>query len=201
MRSLALVRTGTANLASVGAAFERLGYAPEITMDPAAVAVADVAVLPGVGAFGAARAALDASEGLVEALLGRIAAGRPLLAVCVGLHLLCASSEESPGVVGLGVVDGHLARFPAGPGVRVPHMGWAHVTPTSGARWLRPGAAYFAHSYRLPAVPAGWEGATAEHGGSFVAALERGPVLALQLHPELSGAWGEDLLRRWLEEV
>jgi Glutamine amidotransferase len=59
--------------------------------------------------------------------------------------------------------------------------------------------AYFANSYKLDRVPAGWAGATADHGGSFVAGLERGPVLACQFHPELSGAWGQALLERWLE--
>ena len=199
-RTIALIRTGTANLASVLAAFRRLGHAPLVTTDPQRVAEAAIAILPGVGAFGASMGEVQAA-GLGEVLRERAAADRPLMGVCVGLQLLCGSSEEGPGVPGLGVIPGHVARFPEQPGLRVPNMGWCAVTPTAGARWLQPGHAYFAHSYRLTSVPEGWEGAVAEHGGPFVAALERGRTLALQLHPELSGAWGEDLLRRWLEEV
>ena len=203
MSSLVLVRTGTANLASVLAAFRRLGFDPEVTTDPDQVASADLAVLPGVGAFGASRAALEG--GLDEAIRSRVTADRPLLAVCVGLQLLCRASEESPGVAGLGVVDGSVGRFatqaPDGQALRVPHMGWTAVTPTAGARWLSAGFAYFAHSYRLDAIPEGWEGATAEHGVRYVAGLERGAVLALQCHPELSGAWGQSVLEAWAGEA
>jgi imidazoleglycerol phosphate synthase glutamine amidotransferase subunit HisH len=63
---------------------------------------------------------------------------------------------------------------------------------------LGDGAAYFANSYKLDSIPDGWSGATSDHGGEFVAAVERGPVLACQFHPELSGAWGQDLIERWL---
>ncbi len=193
-----LLETGTANLASVRAAFRRLGVEPRPGTDPAAVRDARHVVLPGVGTFGAAMARLR-ERGLDDALRERVAAGRPLLAVCVGLQLLCEGSGESPGVDGLGIVPARVTRFEGA--VRVPHMGWTRVTPTPGARWLRDGFAYFANSYRLPRVPEGFEGATADHGGPFVAALQRVGLLALQCHPELSGAWGAALLRAWLEEA
>jgi imidazole glycerol phosphate synthase glutamine amidotransferase subunit len=201
MRSVTVVRTGTANLASVRAALHRAGVEAEVTHDPDAVARAEVVVLPGVGAFGAARAEL--AGGLDEAIVTWLAAGRPFLAVCLGLQLLAASSEESPGVAGLGVIDAAVTRFAGvgrdGAAVRVPQLGWNRVTPTPGARLLQPGYAAFANSFKLDAVPAGWEGATAVHGAPFVAAIERGPQLACQFHPELSGPWGAALLARWLE--
>ncbi len=187
--------TGVANLASVDAAFRRLGAEPTATRDPEVVRRADQLVLPGVGAFGAAMETLR-QAGVVEALAERIEQGRPTLAVCLGLQLLCATSDESPGVEGVGVVDASIRRFPAG--LRVPQMGWNAVSPTSGARTLTPGFAYFANSFCLDRVPPGWEGALADHGGPFVAALERGDVLACQFHPELSGAWGQQLMERWL---
>ncbi len=84
------------------------------------------------------------------------------------------------------------------PGVRVPQLGWNHVAPQAGCSLLREGYAYFANSFRLAAPPAGFAAAISHHGGPFVAAFERGPVLACQFHPELSGAWGIDLLRRWV---
>lgn len=190
-----ILRTGTANLASVAAAFTRLGARPRITHDPALAAGAPLLVLPGVGAFGAAMSQLRA-DGLDELLRERVRLARPLLAICLGLQLLCESSEESPGVAGLGVVPARIARF--GSDQRVPQMGWNRITPTPGASLLRSDWMYFANSFRLECVPDGWSGAVTDYGGPFAAALERGPILACQFHPELSGAAGLSLLTRWL---
>ena len=187
-----VVPTGTANLASIRAAFRRLGADLRISLEPAAIADAGHVVLPGVGAFAAAIAGLRAS-GADRALVERIAADRPTLAVCVGHQLLFASSDESPGVPGLGVVEAHVGRFAGA--VRVPQFGWNEVA--GEGRFLRSGYAYFANSFRATAAP-GWNVATAEHGGAFVAAMERGNVLTCQFHPELSGAYGRDLLEAWL---
>lgn len=189
-----LVSTGTANQASVRAAFRRLGVELSETT-PESLGAAPLAVVPGVGAFAAARASLE-ERGLWLPLRERLAAGRPTLLICLGLQLLADSSEESPGVAGLGAAPGRVERF--GSGLVVPHMGWNRVQAPAGSRYLQPGWAYYANSYRLPQAPAGWLGATSDYGGPFVAALERGAVLACQFHPELSGAWGQDLLARWL---
>lgn len=189
-----VVRTGAANTASVLAALDRVGARAEVGVDPVAVVAAPRVVLPGVGAFGPVAGRL-VELGLSRPLRERVEAGRPTLAICLGLQLLACSSDESPGALGLGVVASRVGRFP--PGLVVPHLGWARVEPELGARFLVPGAAYFAHSYRLEAAPAGWTAAWSDHGGRFVAALERGDVLACQFHPELSGAWGEELLERW----
>jgi len=196
MARVTVVRTGTANLASVVAALERAGARVDVTADPGSVAAADRLVLPGVGSFGAVARRLRGS-GLAEALIRRLEDGRPVLAVCLGLQLLAAASEEDPGVPGLGMIEATVTRFAPGP--RVPQLGWNRVCAGPGCRLLADGVAYFANSYKLDRVPAGWAGATADHGGSFVAGLERGPVLACQFHPELSGAWGQALLERWLE--
>jgi glutamine amidotransferase len=153
-------------------------------------------VLPGVGAFGAAMELLS-RDGLTEALIDRLRAGRPTLAICLGLQLLCQGSDESPGVPGLGVVPGRATRLPNH--VRVPQMGWNMVEPAPGCRLLRPGYAYFANSFRLATQPPQWEAAWTDHGGPFVAAMERGALLACQFHPELSGAWGLELIGRWLQ--
>ena len=191
---IAVVRTGTANLASVLAGLRRAGAAPELCDDPEAVRSAERVVLPGVGAFGAARAEL-AARGLDEALIERIEAGRPLLAICLGLQLLARDSEESPGARGLGLIDAPVTRIQGD--VRVPHMGWNEVEPTPGARHVLRGHAYFANSYKLDDVPPGWEGSAVTHGARFVASIERGDIVACQFHPELSGAWGQALLARW----
>ncbi len=191
-----VVRTGVANLASVLAALERAGAVPVLAADADAIRAADRLVLPGVGAFGAAMGELRRLD-IVQALQERIRAGRPTLTVCLGLQLLAASSEESPGEAGLGLVSAAVTRFQGD--VRVPQMGWNAVEPEPGAQWVRPGHAWFANTFKLDRIPAGWTGATADHGGPFVAAIERGDVLACQFHPELSGAWGAELLGRWVE--
>ncbi len=196
MSEIAVIPTGVANTASVLAGLRRAGGKPRLERDPERIAAADHAVLPGVGAFAAGMRELHSAD-LGQVLRARIAAGRPTLAICLGLQLLCERSEESPGVDGLGCVAGDVAHFDAG--VRAPQFGWNHVTPAADCRLLRPGYAYFANSYRLPTAPPGWHAATADHGGRFVAAMEHGAVLACQFHPELSGRWGIDLLRRWLE--
>jgi imidazole glycerol phosphate synthase glutamine amidotransferase subunit len=192
-----VVPTGTANMASMVAGLERAGARAQIATDPDRVFSCDRLVLPGVGALGAAMQRLS-DQGLVEALSGRIEAGRPTLAVCVGLQILCESSAESPGVRGLGVLGGRVERFDSS--VRVPQMGWNRVEAGEGCRLIESGFAYFANSYRLVDPPDGFCAAFSDHGGRFVAALERGGVLACQFHPELSGSWGLLLLRRWLEQ-
>lgn len=195
MPEVLIVPTGTANIASVMAAFRRLGAEPRLGEDPAQVAAASHVMLPGVGAFGAAMERLVA-HGLDAALKERIAADRPTICICVGHQLLFETSDESPGVRGLGVVPGHVGRFPDD--VRVPQFGWNHVHETDGCRLLEEGYAYFANSYRAEAAP-GWRIAWATHGGRFVAAMEKGNVIGCQFHPELSGAYGAALLSRFLE--
>ena len=190
-----MIRTGTANLASVAAALERAGCTVRVSEDPAEAGRAPRLVLPGVGAFGPVARRLD-ELGLREPLTERIAAGRPTLAICLGLQLLAEASEETPGARGLGVLEATATGF--ADGLRVPHLGWNRVEAGDGCALLEDGGAYFANSYKLDAVPAGWAGATTDHGGPFVAALERGPVLACQFHPELSGPWGQALIERWL---
>lgn len=210
-----IIATGIANTASVEAAFARLGAEVAHTTDAGLVARARAVVLPGVGSFGAGMDVLRRLE-LVEVLRERIAHGRATLAVCLGLQLLCRGSEESPGVEGLGVLDAVVRRFPDT--VSVPQFGWNRVRAGEGSRLIEDGYAYFANSYRiLPerdaraqdggAPLAGargcewgsdWMRATTEYAGAFVSAIERGAVLGCQFHPEISGAWGQALLGRWL---
>jgi len=192
--TVAIIQTGVANLASVLAAFERLQVPTTLVTDRASVAAATHVLLPGVGAFGAGMDALRA-DGLDDALRERIAADRPTMAICLGLQLLAAGSEETPGVAGLGIFDCTVRRFTD---VKTPQLGWNEVV-AGGGRFIVDGFAYFANSYRLIDAPPGWSAAMSNHGGPFCAALERGNVLACQFHPELSGAWGQALLRRWLE--
>jgi glutamine amidotransferase/cyclase len=133
-------------------------------------------------------------------------AGRPFLGICLGLQLLFDGSEESGGVEGLGIIPGAVRRFPASPGLLVPHIGWNGVAASPHAPLLAGLAAdksrvYFVHSYRAvpEAANAAWVAGTTRYGGAdFVSAVARGAVAATQFHPEKSGAAGLNLLDRFL---
>lgn len=197
MADVLIVSTGTANVASVCAAFKRLEAPPTFCEDPQQIRDASHVILPGVGTFGAAMAELK-RRGFDEPLRERLNARRPTLCVCVGLQVLAKQSEESPGATGLGVLDTEVTAFPTH--VRVPQFGWNRVMPEAGAAPIENGYAYFANSFRMTNLPGDWKTASAEHGGSFIAAITSGGVLGCQFHPELSGQWGQALLGRWLDK-
>ena len=187
MTELAIIDTGIANTASVSAAFERLGCDVTLTTDPDIVRSVSYVVLPGVGSFSAGMRSLRALD-LENPIIERVNENRPLLGICLGLQLLCASSEESPGIEGLGIIYSGVTRFPEQ--ARTPQHGWNQVGD---------GYAYYSNTYRLESIPSGWEGELSDHDGPFVAYLRRGTTLACQFHPELSGRWGSDLLESWLQ--
>lgn len=190
-----VVPTGTANIASVLAAFGRLGVQAHVSTDPGRIGTASGVVMPGVGTFGAAIGEID-RIGLRQALLTRIEADMPTMAICVGFQMFAEASEESPDVRGLGIVASTMTRFPSS--TTVPQLGWNMVKRSEHSRFVRSGWAYFANSYRLATAPEGWTPAMADHAGPFVAAIERGNVLACQFHPELSGRWGLETMDAWL---
>ncbi len=194
-RTIAVVATGVANVASVLAGLRRAGAETRTISRPAEICDAARLVLPGVGAFGAAMQRL-AELDLIEPLQRRVEEGRPTLAICLGLQMFAEASDESPGVRGLAIFENRIERLSA---PRVPQLGWNWVDASPQSRLLASGYAYFANSYCLRACPNGWTASWTDYGGPILAAVERGSVLACQFHPELSGPWGQQLLRRWLE--
>jgi imidazole glycerol-phosphate synthase subunit HisH len=183
---------GAGNVRSVCAAFARAGVDAVVARDAAAVRDADLAVVAGVGRLARAVRGLDA-RGLTDALRARVAAGRPLLGICVGMQVLFEESEE--GGCGLGLLQGPVRRLRAS---RVPHMGWNALRVRNGSRLLAglDGAdVYFAHSYACE--PSARELVTAEtdHDGRIVAAIEGSALAGVQFHPERSGAAGAAVLR------
>jgi imidazole glycerol-phosphate synthase subunit HisH len=190
---LAVLDYGIGNLRSAEKAFQHAGGDAVLTADPAVIDAADAVVLPGVGAFGRCREAL-AATGLDEVALGAIDSGRPFIGICVGMQLLFESSEESPGVPGLGVLPGSVRRLPDG--VKRPQMQWNQVdvvvpSPLWDGLGDRPWM-YFVHSYAADRSPDTI--ATCDYGGPVVAAVRRGNVVATQFHPEKSGRSGLALL-------
>jgi glutamine amidotransferase len=182
---------GAGNLFSVTYALERAGAAASITTDAAEVRDAPLAVIAGVGHVESAARGL-AAHGLDEALRDRVASGRPVLGICVGMQLLFGPSEE--GGSGLGLLAGPVRRIRAR---TVPHMGWNDLTvprPSVLVEGLEGEDVYFAHSYAVEPDDDRVVVAVVDHEGPIVAAVERGPVAGVQFHPERSARAGARLL-------
>lgn len=190
---------GSGNLRSAERALARVGAEVTVTADLDAARAADGLVVPGVGAFAACMAGVDAVGG-GEVVRERLAAGRPVLGICVGMQILYQLGDEH-GVrtEGLGVLEGSVRRLSA---PVLPHMGWNVVTPPPESVLFEGVDAetrfYFVHSYA--AAPRAGD-TVAEHGEAFAAAVERGPLAATQFHPEKSGDAGAHVLRNWLRTL
>jgi glutamine amidotransferase len=193
---------GSGNLRSAQRALARAGASVTVTPDLAAAADADGLVVPGVGAYAACMAGIDALDA-GPVIAARVAAGAPVLGICVGMQVLFDDGEEN-GVVtkGLGLLPGGVTRLLA---ERVPHMGWNTVAAPAGSvlfDGLPAGTRfYFVHSYAPTPVEGQGLVTIAEHGAPFVAAVERGCLAATQFHPEKSGDAGAALLRNWVSSL
>jgi glutamine amidotransferase len=196
------------NLRSVQKAFEALGAPAQITADPATLRTAGAVVLPGVGAFGAAMARLH-EAGLVAPIRAAIEGGKPFLGICLGLQLLFESSEESPGVEGLGILKGRVVGFHSHEGfpLPVPHIGWSAIelVPTCPLWHELPDQpfVYFVHSfYPEPAsLDTGQHNPVAawcHYGIRFPCAIWQGNLFAVQFHPEKSSTVGLSILKNFL---
>ena len=191
------------NLTSVLKALTALGAEACITEDPAVVRAAQRVVLPGVGHFASTMRLKE--TGLDAAMRDAIAAGRPVLGICVGLQWLFEGSTEAKGVAGLGAFRGYCTRFhetgSAG-SQKVPHVGWNTLAAAAGSRLLAglppESFVYYTHSYRAPLV-AETVGVT-EYGEAFTGAVERDNLFGVQFHPEKSGEAGLQVLRNFLAE-
>jgi glutamine amidotransferase len=203
---------GFGNVRSAVRAAQRAGASVELTADYDKALNADGLIVPGVGAFAAVVHALAAVGGprIIER---RLAGGRGVLGICVGMQVMFAAGDEHGSLAeGLGQWPDTVTRLPA---PVVPHMGWAEVRPPAGSR-LFEGVAdqrfYFVHSYAAQTFELSRETGAggplapplvtwAHHGADFVAAVENGPLCATQFHPEKSGDAGARLLRNWLSTL
>ena len=198
---IAVIDYGMGNLRSVSKAFERLGFAVNVTRDPRKIADASHVVLPGVGAFPDCMRNLE-EMGLIDPVHRALSSGKPFLGICLGLQLLFTESEEFGLHKGLGWIRGRVVRFPDD-GLKIPHMGWNTLEirkPTPVLQGLPTDAmVYFVHSYygapEDPAVIA----TTTEYGQRFASSIAVGNVFACQFHPEKSQAVGLRLLRNFAQ--
>ncbi len=201
MTKIIIIDYGVGNFRNVQKAFQAVGAEAEITESVAAVAQAEVIVLPGVGAFGDAIDNLRARR-LDEPVLKAVQAGKPLLGICVGMQLLFEESEEMGQHTGLAILPGQVVRFPE-TALPVPHMGWNQIwaaRPHPLLHALDPGDfAYFAHSYYArPQNPADVI-ATTDYGFDYPSVVARDNVWAIQFHPEKSQQVGRQILKNFVD--
>jgi glutamine amidotransferase len=200
MEKITIIDYGMANLRSVQKAFEKVGHHAEITSDPNRVAGATKLVLPGVGAFRDAIARLRESD-LATPIMAHIRAGKPFLGICLGLQLLFTKSYEDGEHTGLDLFPGEVVRFPALPGLKVPHMGWNQLHILRRAPVLRDlpenPAVYFVHSYYVVTRDPNLAATHTDYPTPFVSAIWQENVFATQFHPEKSQRIGLQMLQNF----
>lgn len=199
---IAIIDYDAGNIKSVEKALLSLGEEAVITRDAETILAADGVILPGVGAFGDAMEKLH-TYGLVEVIRECVNRQIPFLGICLGLQLMFESSEESPGVEGLHLLDGKIKRIPAAEGLKIPHIGWNDLTfPNKGRLYegiKENSYVYFVHSYYLEAKDEEIVMATTKYGTLIHASVEKGNVFACQFHPEKSSDVGLQILRNFVK--
>jgi glutamine amidotransferase len=196
---IVVVDYGMGNLKSVLNAFAKLGAAVTVSGDPATVERASAIVVPGVGAFGRCMENLE-GRGLAPAIREHIRRDKRYLGICLGMQVLFESSEEAPGVKGLGVIKGPVPRFTGS--MKVPHMGWNSVDIRKESPILKGINSgdffYFVHSYYCAPDDGSVIATTTDYDGPFTSSVETGSLFACQFHPEKSQRVGLTLLRNFL---
>lgn len=199
---IAIIDYDAGNIKSVEKAILSLGEEVRITRAADEILSADGVILPGVGAFGDAMEKLYA-YGLVEVIRECVRREIPFLGICLGLQLMFESSEESPGVEGLNLLNGKILRIPEGSGLKIPHIGWNDLSfPKESSLFAGipdNSYVYFVHSYYLQADEEGIVAATTEYGTHIHAAVEKGKIFACQFHPEKSSGIGLQILKNFVE--
>ncbi|MGN0164956.1 MAG: imidazole glycerol phosphate synthase subunit HisH [Lachnospiraceae bacterium] len=197
---IAVIDYDAGNIRSVEKAFLKLGKEVVITRDRDTILSAEKVVLPGVGAFGDAMEKLN-RYGLTPVIKEVVEKGTPFLGICLGLQLIFESSEESPGVEGLGLLKGKIVRIPDQEGLKIPHIGWNDISINPSGRLLSGipdnSYVYFVHSYYLQAENEDEVAATTEYSAHIHAAVESGNLFATQFHPEKSGDVGLKILENF----
>ena len=198
---IAIIDYDAGNIKSVEKALQYLGEEAVITRDREEILASDKVILPGVGAFGDAMEKLH-QYGLVDTIQEVVDRRIPFLGICLGLQLMFESSDEAPGVKGLGLLPGKILRIPKKGDMKIPHMGWNDIKIKEGAK-LFAGLedhpyVYFVHSYYLQADDPSIVAATTEYGVTIHASVEKGNIFACQFHPEKSSTVGLQILKNFI---
>ncbi|HIX68353.1 MAG TPA: imidazole glycerol phosphate synthase subunit HisH [Candidatus Anaerostipes excrementavium] len=198
---IAIIDYDAGNIKSVEKALQYLGEKAVITRDRDEILKSDKVILPGVGAFGDAMEKLK-QYGLVETIHEVVDRQIPFLGICLGLQLMFESSEEAPGVEGLGLLPGKILRIPKKDGMKIPHMGWNDLKIKEGSKLFagleEDPYVYFVHSFYLQAEDPSIVAATTEYGVTIHASVEKDHIFACQFHPEKSSTVGLQILRNFI---
>ncbi|MDO5136026.1 MAG: imidazole glycerol phosphate synthase subunit HisH [Eubacteriales bacterium] len=191
------------NIKSVEKALHFLGKETVVTRDPKLLLAADQVILPGVGHFGDAMEKLH-RYGLVPVIQEIADRRTPFLGICLGLQLLFQSSQEAPGVKGLGLLKGTIKKIPPAQGLKIPHMGWNSLQLQNEGRLFtgipQETYVYFVHSYYLQAEEEAIVKAVTHYSTAIHASVEKDNVFACQFHPEKSGRWGLKILENFTKQ-
>ena len=197
---IAIIDYDAGNIKSVEKALAYLGEEVRITRDREEILTSDGVILPGVGAFGDAMEKLH-TYGLGDVIREVVRRQIPFLGICLGLQLMFESSEETPGVEGLHLLDGTIRRIPAAPGLKIPHIGWNDLTFPNKGRLFRGieehSYVYFVHSFYVPVCD--FTAAETDYIHPFSAALHKDNFYATQFHPEKSSRIGLKILRNFVD--
>ncbi|NLO97048.1 MAG: imidazole glycerol phosphate synthase subunit HisH [Peptococcaceae bacterium] len=195
---IGIVDYGRGNLRSVQKALAKLGFQAEIMASPKEIEGKGGIILPGVGAFADAMAALRRGD-WISPLTEYVRAGKPFLGICLGMQLLFEIGEEHGEHPGLGFLQGKVVKFP--PGLKVPHMGWNTLNilyPNIICSGIPNGSYfYFVHSYYAQPLDKECIAATSDYGVTFPALVGRDNVWGAQFHPEKSSPWGLTMLKNF----
>ena len=199
---IAIIDYDAGNIKSVEKALNTLGQEIVVTRDAKTILNADKVILPGVGAFGDAMGKLH-DYGLVEVIQKVVEKNTPFLGICLGLQLMFESSEETPGVEGLGILKGKIVKIPENGDLKIPHMGWNSLHFQNEGRLFanlpQDSYVYFVHSYYLQADDESIVKATTDYSTCIHASVEKDNVFACQFHPEKSSDVGLTILKNFCE--
>lgn len=199
---IAIIDYDAGNIKSVEKALKTLGQEVIVTRDPEVILSADKVILPGVGAFGDAMGKLH-DYGLVDVIHKVVEKNTPFLGICLGLQLMFESSEETPGVEGLGILKGKIVKIPENGDLKIPHMGWNSLHFQNDGRLFanlpQNSYVYFVHSYYLQAEDETIVKATTDYSTCIHASVEKNNVFACQFHPEKSSDVGLTILKNFCE--
>ena len=199
---IAIIDYDAGNIKSVEKALKTLGQEVIVTRDAEIILKADKVILPGVGAFGDAMGKLH-DYGLVDVIYKVVEKNTPFLGICLGLQLMFESSEETPGVEGLGILKGKIVKIPENGDLKIPHMGWNSLHFQNEGRLFanlpQDSYVYFVHSYYLQADDESIVKATTDYSTCIHASVEKDNVFACQFHPEKSSDVGLTILKNFCE--